>query len=792
MKKLIFAAGLIAFASCSHPLPRPVDAPENLIFSGESHFARVRQLTYGGSNAEAYWSFDGKSLTFQHKGGWSYGPDAPECDQVYALDVAGPTNLRRISNGKGRTTCSFFTPNDERIFFSSTSAAGASCPAPPDMSHGYVWPLYDTYQFYTAKASGEDDFTPAEPGSPSAYNAETTICKDGSAVFTSTRDGDPEIYSAKLDSFGALTNVKRITSAPGYSGGAVFSPDCKKIAWRAERPRGAKLLTEFRALLKQGLVKPERLDLWVANADGSHMRQVTDLGVASFAPAFTPDGARLIFSANLRDARTFDLYRIKLNGTELERVSFANGFDSFPMFSPDGRQLAFASSRGSKTPHETNIFVADWVDQPAMAPIGIEGPADKFQGLVSKLSQPEFEGRGAGTAGGVKAETFVAQLFGEVGLKPFAESFPKAKQQFDGFLQSLRYLADGKEVEGRNVVGVWGNACKSKPPVVVGAHLDHLGFGSRESLEPSGKGLHPGADDNASGVAGMLEAAREIMDNAHPRQSCFVFAAFTGEEAGIAGSSRLAKTFTEIGVHPKAMLNLDMVGRMENDKLIVFGTDSAREWRKLVADECAAQALDCPGGGDGYGPSDHMAFYITKVPVLHFFTGPHLDYHRTTDTADKINATGGVQAANTVAALALKAADTKLTYQKASAAPMMGNVIDRSKPGPLSRAYLGTIPDYSTLTSPHGPGGGSAPGGGVRLAGTRPGSPADRAGVKEGDVLRAIVSSPSGTAPAELLTDTLDDFTAVLAQLKPGDAVTLKIQRDGKILALPAVIGQRQ
>jgi hypothetical protein len=283
-----------------------------------------------------------------------------------------------------------------------------------------------------------------------------------------------------------------------------------------------------------------------------------------------------------------------------------------------------------------------------------------------------------------------------------------------------------------------------------------------------------------------------IQANPASKKGCYIFAAFTGEEAGIGGSSQFVKWLKAHNVQPKAMLNLDMVGRLENNKLTVFGTESAREWQPLVDKECADHRLTCPGGGDGYGPSDHMAFYMDHVPVLHFFTGPHADYHRATDTADKINATGVVQVSEVVAALALDAGSPRqrLTYQKAKGTNAFGKIGGKHSHG----AYLGTIPDYASLSSPSGPGGAGAQGGGVPLAGTRPGSPADQAGVKEGDIVLAIaVPNPQGIgSPIVHSIEDLNKFTEVLSGLLPGQKVTLRVKRKTQILALPAVVGKRE
>ncbi|MCM2277104.1 MAG: M28 family peptidase [Oligoflexia bacterium] len=788
------SASIAAFAllgaifGCSGPGVLPEGDPK-LHFPEEKYLKNIRQLTAGGTNAEAYWSFDGEWLSFQHTGpGFApkdRKPEPAQCDQIYRMRADG-SEIHRVSSGKGRTTCAFYFPDDSRILYASTFQGGDECPPHPDHSKGYVWPIYDTYQIYSAKPDGSD-VLPLEPGAPRAYNAEAVVCKDGSVVFTSDRDGDLDLYVGKLD-MSTIRDVKRVTHLLGYDGGAVFSPDCSKIVWRASRPKPGKEAEEYKALLKQHLVRPSQLEIWVANVDGSHARQVTQMGTASFAPIFTPDGQRIIFSSNPRDprGRHFDLYKVNIDGTHLERVTFSNTFESFPMFSPDGKRFAFSSNRNAKAPRETNVFIADWVEVPP-TPLTTEDPnaANRFMALVQKLSAPEMEGRGIGTEGLKKSEELVARQFAALGLKPFFSAWANAKGG-ELYRQAVEIRLDSKTgITGRanNIVASWGDACGKTSPIVIGAHLDHLGHGADISLEPSRKGLHAGADDNASGVAAMMEAARIITaSNDLHAKSCFIFAAFTGEETGIAGSSRLTELFKTLKIQPKAMLNLDMVGRMENNKLTVFGTDSAKELRKLVADECGRRSLDCPGGGDGYGPSDHMAFYIAKVPVLHFFTGPHVDYHRVSDTAEKINATGGIQTAQAVAGIALAAASPKVrfTYQKATK-PENTNLFGKARA--KSGAYLGTIPDYSSLSSPHGPSGGGVEGGGIRLAGTRPGSPADKAGIKEGDILMSIDSRK---------IDSLEGFMTILSSLKPDQEITLEVKREGKLLKLPAKVGKKE
>src|SRR5712692_8813667 len=320
--------------------------------SGEAHLRNIRQLTFGGQNAEAYFSASGRLLVLQRQG------PGDGCDQMYVMGADG-TGLRRVSSGRGRTTCGYFYDHDRRIFYSSTKRADSACPPRPDYSQGYVWALYD-YDIYTARADGSDKRPlVAGPG----YDAEGTLSPDGrTIVFTSLRDGDLDIYTIGVDG----SNLRRLTTTLGYDGGPFFSPDGKLIVYRAYHPATAADSAEYRALLAQRQVRPTRMDIWVMNADGTDQRQVTRLPGASFAPAFHPDGRRIIFATNFKqpDSRNFDLYLVDLDGGGLEQVTTSPEFDAFPMFSPDGEQLVWASNRHGRAPHETNVFLADWVEHP--------------------------------------------------------------------------------------------------------------------------------------------------------------------------------------------------------------------------------------------------------------------------------------------------------------------------------------------------------------------------------------------------------------------------------------------
>ena len=349
MKSLLVIASLLfSFSGFSHDVGSTQTA--NLALPQEKHLRNIRQLTFGGENAEAYFSADGRKLIFQST------RDGRECDQIYTMNIDG-SDVKMISTGDGRTTCSYFFPGDKKILYSSTHLGAKQCPPRPDFSQGYVWAVYETFDIFTANPDGSNlkQLTTA-PG----YDAETTISRQGKLVFTSKRDGDLDIYT--MDRNGK--NVKRLTNELGYDGGPFWSYDGKQIVYRAYHPQTEKEKADYTALLKQNLIRPTVLDIWVMNADGSNKRQVTHLNKASFAPYLFPDGKRIIFSSNFADprGRDFDLYLIKTDGTGMERITFNDTFDGFPMFSPDGKKLVFASNRNAKARGDTNIFIADWVE----------------------------------------------------------------------------------------------------------------------------------------------------------------------------------------------------------------------------------------------------------------------------------------------------------------------------------------------------------------------------------------------------------------------------------------------
>jgi TolB protein len=347
---------VLGAAAASAPAVRPGGPPlagPAVIHPEERHFRNLRQLTFGGQNAEGYWSPDGKRLIYQRMN----TAEGVLCDQEYVVDLATGES-RRVSNGTGRTTCGYFEDGGRRVFYASTHLADAACPPPPDQAKGYVWPILASYDIvsHALDGSGFRRLTDT-PG----YDAEGTLSPDGKTiVFTSVRDGDLEIYTMASDG----TGVRRLTHEPGYDGGAFFSHDGKRIVYRRDVHPDEASLARYRELLAQHLYRPGVLEIWVMGSDGSHKRQVTNLGAASFAPYFHPDDRRIIFASNYPEprGRNFDLWMIRDDGTGLERITTEPTFDGFPMFSPDGKELVFASNRGAKVPGETNLFVVDWVE----------------------------------------------------------------------------------------------------------------------------------------------------------------------------------------------------------------------------------------------------------------------------------------------------------------------------------------------------------------------------------------------------------------------------------------------
>ena len=337
------------------------DPTDTLHYANEVHFKNIQQLTFGGDNAEAYWSFDGKSLIFQR----TNPKEGIDCDEIFMgnipQSITEKFEYKLLSKTKGRTTCSYLLPDGKHFIYASTHLGGTECPPTVDRSkygNKYIWSVYDSYDIFMADMNGK---VVKQLTNHKGYDAEGTLSPDGKKmIFCSTRDGDLDLYIMDLKT----KKVTRITKELGYDGGAWFSPDGKKIVWRASRPKTFEEIKEYKDLLKEGLVAPTKMEVWVANVDGSNAKQITNLGKANWAPNFTPDSKHIIFCSNHEYKRgfPFNMYLTDINGNGLEKISRDKGFDAFPMFSPDGKKIVFSSNRNNGGTHDTNVFIADWVN----------------------------------------------------------------------------------------------------------------------------------------------------------------------------------------------------------------------------------------------------------------------------------------------------------------------------------------------------------------------------------------------------------------------------------------------
>lgn len=375
MKQNIVLLPLIALLGCgSSTDPQTTDTPkaevstqipDSLFWNADSlidpierkHFEHLRQITFGGDNAEAYWSFNGKMLSFQATvSAWG-----EECDQIYVFnpftDDLKNNKPQQISLSGGRTTCSYFLPGDSLVLYASTHLGDTACPpVPPHVPGGkYIWPIYPSFDIFVSDLKG--NIRKRLTDSPS-YDAEATVSPKGDRiVFTSTRNGDLDLYTMNIDG----SDVKQVTHELGYDGGAFFSPDGNKLLWRASRPKTPEAVKEYKDLLAINQVQPTNMELFIANADGSDAKQITNLGQANWAPYWHPDGKHVVFASNHKSERgfPFTLFMIDTDGNGLEQLTETDMFDAFPVFSKDGKYLMFSSNRGGVN-RETNLFMAKW------------------------------------------------------------------------------------------------------------------------------------------------------------------------------------------------------------------------------------------------------------------------------------------------------------------------------------------------------------------------------------------------------------------------------------------------
>jgi Tol biopolymer transport system component len=769
MKRYILAtlSLLIVLAGCASaagPVVPAMVPPGGIVHEDnalEPRLGNVRQLTAGGQNAEAYFSPDGRRLIFQ-----ATMPGVTECDQQFTMTLDGQ-NLRMVSTGLGRTTCGYFLGDGDRILYSSTHDHSEVCPVPPDRSQGYVWGL-DPYNIYIAPATGG---RPRLLFGSDAYDAEATLSPDGGTiVFTSSMDGDLEIYTIRTDG----TDLRRLTHEVGYDGGPFFSPDGSKIVYRAHHPTDPAEVAEYQRLLAQGLIRPGLVDIWVMDADGSNKRQITDNGAANFAPFFHPSGDRIIFSSNMQDPqrRAFELYMVKLDGTGLERITAHPEFDGFPMFSPtDPGLLVFASNRGGSVRGETNVFLADWIEElpplqlaPACPLVYPDQVADHIADYTGRyLADDALKGRLAGAPGAMCAAEYLAWAFRRLALAPAGEDGTYFQEV--PIASVVNPHAPGGH--DRNVIGLLpGTDPNADGYLVIGAHFDHVGRGEFGSREPGG--IHNGADDNASGVAALLRIAETLAVGPRPARPV-LFMAFAAEEMGLLGSAHWTRNPTLPLGDAVAMINLDMVGRLSENGLVVYGTGTAAEWDEIVGRQLRRVGLTANLIPDGYGASDQTSFYLVGIPVLHLFTNTHADYHRPTDEWHRIDVDGILTIADMVTGLARDVG----SRERMAVIPDVGRspaAADQAA-SPGYGAYLGTIPDFSPVDH------------GVLLGGVRDGSPAALAGLRGGDIIVRF----AGREIADLYA-----LTDALRAHRPGDTVTLEWLRDGQRMAAEATLSRRQ
>lgn len=816
----------------------------------EHHLSDIDQLTFGGDNTAARWSWAGKDIALESR----RGPQ--RCPYVERVDpLASAHTLTDVTTG-GEPA---FGAEDGDIVLARPPKCA---PTPSALRGRYLDPDLDLYR---VKAGGGAATRLTDtPG----YDAEPTVCsKDGSILFTSMRDGDLDLYRMSADGSG----MRRVTAMPGYDGEASFDADCSHIVWLATRPRG-RVLDAYKAQLDAKDFHPPSTDVWVANADGTDARQVTYLDAVLHGPVWVPGHGRIVFATGngSDNPRDMDLWAVDDNGAGLERLTTAPGYDGNPSFSQDGKWLAFTSARATLLGRpDLNVFIAKWG---GAARFVEERPAEHLLGDSAWLADPARQGRGLGSKGLEDSGAYIERTFQSLGLQPAggdqdfrqefdaptkataqvslslggppleasrvqalgfsssgtadgplvwvgsnedfekldgkgkiavvrrsgrwslrhtawlakdrgaaglivvndgampemkaepSEGIPAALVSADLFKPVLASLAKGVHPPGHlvvnlttdgtptfNVVAKWpaGAPAEQRLPgvVVVGAHYDHIGEAS------------PGADDNASGTAALLQVARALSGSKATLRRDVVLVAFSGEDEGAAG----ADTFVQ---HPPpgmtakdvvAMINLDMVGRLRDNTVQVFGEDSATQWQDLVAGACDTARLECKRAtAGGFGGTDHTPFYEAGVPVVHLYTGVHGDYGKPTDTVDKLNAAGMAQIARAAEQLARDVADlgTRLEYHR------LATAIDGDQPE--FKVSLGTIPDKA------GPPGGQK---GMLLAGVRPGGAAEKAGLRKGDIVVRLGGRAIGA---------VEDVMFFIADAKPGDKVPVTVLRDGK------------
>lgn len=713
-------------------------------FGQETNLKNIQKLTFGGDNAEAYFSPDGSKLTLQISNPKANIP----CDQIFLYDLAkktvGTENLSLISTGKGRTTCSYFMPDGKHIIYASTHASSSECPAPPKPHDGkYLWAVYPEFDIYIADLNG--NIVKQLTNTP-GYDAEAVVSPDGKKIaFTSTRSGDLELWTMDIDG----TNLKQITFGLGYDGGSFFSHDSKKLVFRSSRPKTEAEIADYKYLLAENVVAPTEMEIYTCNVDGSDIKQITHLGKANWAPFFHPSDKKIIFSSNHHSTRGYDfqLYTIDIDGKNVKQITYESEFNAFPMFSPDGKKLVFSSNRQQGAARETNVFIADWVDTDPAEVVNQE----KLKSHISYLASDKLGGRLAGSPNEKLAADYLSNQLKSVGLKPYNGKNYIQKFDYKLKLNPKDSLAI-TNIEAHNVIGYLDN--KASKTIVIGAHYDHLGLNEHNnSTKPNSKGeIHNGADDNASGVAGVLELARILSTNKENEKANYIFALFSGEEDGLQGSKFMTETIKTLYPNVTAMINMDMIGKLNASKdLLVGGIGTSPDFKKIVE-------LNKPAGFNvtldesGVGPTDHTSFYLKDIAVLNFFTGTHTDYHKPSDDEDKINYTGVKNIVEYVFKVTHDIADLeKVEFTKTK--------VNAGKTRPKYKVTMGIMPDYTEHPD------------GLHVDGVTENRPAQKAGIMEGDVITKI-----GATTIKDVYNYMDS----LAKINPGDEVEVVFTRNGE------------
>ncbi|MDR2205356.1 MAG: M20/M25/M40 family metallo-hydrolase [Flavobacteriaceae bacterium] len=716
----------------------------NISFAQEKNLKNITKLTFGGDNAEAYFSPNSKNLVMQVT-----NPQiGANCDQIYLLELNQQhyktSDLKLLSTGKGRTTCAFFMPDGKHILYASTHKGNPDCPPKPaPRTDGkYVWAIYPDFDVFVADLNG--NITKQLTDSP-GYDAEAVVSPNGKyIVFTSVRSGDLEIWRMDIDG----KNLKQLTFGLGYDGGAFFSHDSKKIVFRSSRPKTEKEIKEYKDLLAQNLITPTQMEIYTMNIDGSDLKQITNLGKANWSPYFHPSDKKILFSSNYNSTKGYDfqIYSIDTDGKNLKQITYESEFNAFPMFSPDGKKLVFSSNRNGDKPHETNVFIADWADSdPAenMDEVGLKK-------LISYLASDELKGRLTGSEGAEKAVKFINKNLKKSGLKTEIESYE--------YSVKLNPHEDDSSVKmnGKNVIGYLDN--RADKTIVIGAHYDHLGLNEHHNstLANSDGQIHNGADDNASGTAAAMELARMFAKNKTKEKANFVFVLFSGEEDGLMGSKHFAETVKQKYPNVAAMINMDMVGRMNKEKdLTIGGVGTSPIFPELIH-KLKPAGVNIAIDSSGTGPSDHTSFYLKDIPVLFLFTGTHIDYHKPSDDEDKINYSGLNLVINYAFNIANDLADeTSIPFTKTK--------VQQSKAVPKYKVTLGIMPSYADS------------GDGMIIDGVQENRPAGKAGIQAGDKLIKI-----GKCEVKEVYTYMD----CLSKVNSGETHPVTIVRDGKELTV--------